>query len=249
MTLVSVATLNIRGAWGSTQRAIGRLLAECDPAVVCLQECWHGAAEAIREALGPSWSSTMGADDVTSNAILSRYPLSAVRTVDLDVAGPHESRSAVLATLELPQSGAWDVCCTHLEHADEPTRLLQWAKLRAQVPGEVIVCGDLNALRRADYSIEAWQAITLVRASNSWEPPASELTGRLDAQGFRDAWGEVGRGAVEGTCRFGTRVDYILLSRGFPAAFAPGSYRRIPAIGPGLSDHDLIVVDLQGLGP
>jgi hypothetical protein len=47
---------------------------------------------------------------------------------------------------------------------------------------------------------------------------------------------------VQGTCKYGTRVDYILASPNSPYKFVPGSYGVVSSKG--TSDHHIVKVDL-----
>lgn len=47
---------------------------------------------------------------------------------------------------------------------------------------------------------------------------------------------------VQGTCKYGTRVDYILASPNSPYKFVPGSYTVISSKG--TSDHHIVKVDV-----
>ena len=47
---------------------------------------------------------------------------------------------------------------------------------------------------------------------------------------------------VQGTCKYGTRVDYILASPNSPYWFVPGSYGVISSKG--TSDHHIVKVDI-----
>ena len=47
---------------------------------------------------------------------------------------------------------------------------------------------------------------------------------------------------VQGTCKYGTRVDYILTSPNSPCKFVPGSYSVFSSKG--ISDHHMVKVDL-----
>ncbi len=50
---------------------------------------------------------------------------------------------------------------------------------------------------------------------------------------------------VQGTCKYGTRVDYILGSPHSPYKFVPGSYSIISSKG--TSDHHIVKVDIMKL--
>lgn len=47
---------------------------------------------------------------------------------------------------------------------------------------------------------------------------------------------------MQGTCKYGTRVDYILASSDSPYQFVPGSYSVLSSKG--TSDHHIVKVDL-----
>jgi hypothetical protein len=48
---------------------------------------------------------------------------------------------------------------------------------------------------------------------------------------------------VQGTCKYGTRVDYILSSSNSPYKFVPGSYLVLSSKG--TSDHHIVKVDVM----
>ena len=47
---------------------------------------------------------------------------------------------------------------------------------------------------------------------------------------------------MQGTCKYGTRVDYILASPHSPYKFVPGSYTVVSSKG--TSDHHIVRVDV-----
>lgn len=47
---------------------------------------------------------------------------------------------------------------------------------------------------------------------------------------------------VQGTCKYGTRVDYVLVSPDSPYKFVPGSYSVVSSKG--TSDHHIVKVDV-----
>lgn len=47
---------------------------------------------------------------------------------------------------------------------------------------------------------------------------------------------------MQGTCKYGTRVDYILASPNSPYKFVPGSYSVFSSKG--TSDHHIVKVDI-----
>lgn len=51
---------------------------------------------------------------------------------------------------------------------------------------------------------------------------------------------------MQGTCKYGTRVDYILASPDSPYKFVPRSYSVISSKG--TSDHHIVKVDITKVG-
>lgn len=47
---------------------------------------------------------------------------------------------------------------------------------------------------------------------------------------------------MQGTCKYGTRVDYVLSSSDSPYKFVPGSYSVVSSKG--TSDHHMVKVDI-----
>lgn len=54
------------------------------------------------------------------------------------------------------------------------------------------------------------------------------------------------RADVQGTCKYGTRVDYILASPNSPYKFVPGSYAVVSSRG--TSDHHIVKADVTVAG-
>ena len=91
-----------------------------------------------------------------------------------------------------------------------------------------ILVGDFNALARHDYGAKAWQDIADIRDRGGWEAPRSDLMEFvLSRAGYVDAR-ESSLGherkplapedRVEGTCRYDTRIDFVLVRPGPSAA-------------------------------
>lgn len=120
-----------------------------------------------------------------------------------------------------------------------------------------LLCGDFNALHKPDYSEAQWSRIAAVREKNNWEAPRSALMeGIISRDGYLDAAGcrpGAPSAPVPPTCRFDTRIDYLLASPALQDAsevgggwrFVEGSYRTVDM---GASDHVLAFVDLVHAG-
>jgi endonuclease/exonuclease/phosphatase (EEP) superfamily protein YafD len=120
------------------------------------------------------------------NAILVRPTSGAapLATAHWNLFAPRESRVAVAA--DLPYG--LRVCCTHLDHRDEGTRLSQLQQLEGRLDGSFVLVGDLNALRRADYRDEEWDGIVRARQRAGIETE-TELTEQLERPADAGGWG------------------------------------------------------------
>lgn len=235
----ALLTLNVKGGLGSLLRPLTAFLGGLDVDVICLQECARPVVPWLQEQLAGDWQAQWAPATYSGNAILSRHPLSSARTIPLAVSGYGETRSAVDAVIDLPDAPL-RVCCTHLDHLAEPTRLAQWAALSEATDSVAggLLCGDLNALCRSDYTETAWADIAAARERGRWESPRAELLDSLLAAGFSDASGE----PPEPTSRFGTRIDYVLASPGCP--WRPVGRVTLPTLARGISDHNGVLVRL-----
>ncbi|XP_027352578.1 uncharacterized protein LOC113863258 isoform X2 [Abrus precatorius] len=112
--------------------------------------------------------------------------------------------------------------------------------------------GGLNSLDESDYSQERWTDIVKYYEEMGKPTPKVEVMKYLKSRDYTDAKdfaGEcesvvmVAKGqSVQGTCKYGTRVDYILSSSDSPYKFVPGSYLVLSSKG--TSDHHIVKVDV-----
>ncbi|MFT5682882.1 MAG: endonuclease/exonuclease/phosphatase family metal-dependent hydrolase [Myxococcota bacterium] len=237
----TLLSLNIKGGLGSLLRPLTAFLSTLDVDVICLQECAGPVVPWLQEQLDGTWQATWAEATYNGNAILTRHPIATSRTLSLKTSGHAETRSAVDAVIDLP-GGALRVCCTHLDHVLEPTRLAQWTALSAQTGGVAggVLCGDLNALRRSDYTDAEWAKITAERAEGCWELPRHDLLDTLLDAGFQDAADGT---PPEPTSRFGTRIDYVLLAPGCP--WRAVEIATLPTLDRGITDHNGVLVRLH----
>jgi endonuclease/exonuclease/phosphatase family metal-dependent hydrolase len=154
---LAVATYNIHGAVGAdgqfSPQRVADVLREMRADVVALQEVPLGgprvpdvlgvlrAATGYAAAEGPTWTDENGR---YGNAVLSRFPIAAVRGIDLSF-GSREPRGALDADLDC-HGHPLRVVATHLglrlsERRDQIRRLLQ-AFDTYRMP--VILLGDIN---------------------------------------------------------------------------------------------------------
>ncbi|TVU37503.1 hypothetical protein EJB05_10819, partial [Eragrostis curvula] len=198
----------------------------------------------MRYVFAESWAPEYG------NAVLSRWPIK--RWKVHRVADPSDFRNVLRATIEVPDAGEINFHCTHLDHLDEGWRMKQVDVILRSSDGPHILAGGLNALDGTDYSAERWADIVKYYEEIGKPTPKVEVMKYLKGKQYIDAKdfaGEceavvvVAKGQdVQGTCKYGTRVDYILASPNSPYKFAPGSYTVISSKG--TSDHHIVRVDV-----
>lgn len=252
---IRVATFNVHDARGRRLEPVAAAVRESGADVVALQECGRHFVDWLAWSLGKDpggedWHVAWAPADYCGNGLVSRLPIDDSRSLVIRVPEVREGRSAVDAWLRGPSGDPLRVCATHLDQLTEAGRLAQWAALEAQLLGRApldgfdgLVCADLNALNRRDHDADSWRRLGVARSRTRWEPPQSELIAGLLGAGYRDALAETDAqtpGSVTGTCRFDTRIDYLLAGPAFPGWFVRGSYRQLPARDRGVSDHDLV---------
>jgi endonuclease/exonuclease/phosphatase family metal-dependent hydrolase len=122
-------------------------------------------------------------------------------------------RNALLCIIEL-KGAKYGIIGTHLDVYDESgeMRKRQMAKILNAVPqlntDAIIIAGDFNSLRRADYTPDAWERIirqNCLRKVNTIE----DAIPLIENAGFTDSFIKVGQRPPQKTCRYDRRVDYV----------------------------------------
>lgn len=214
-----ICTLNVHG-WHNEERGafegLVRMLAAARPDVIALQEATKRRVPELATALGNlHWT-------VRHNcAILSSLPLRGFEEGQSSGRGNEAGRRGMggkgstdgkgfkgdkggkvrnsVATIT-PRDGLdVQICCLHLDHVREPTRLVQLDAVAtrqlfgASKPAAQVWLGDLNALTRSDYDDDAWAAIAEHRSDANWEAPQSDVSDVMT--GGATSGGGVGGGA------------------------------------------------------
>jgi len=262
-TLFRFGTLNVHGFVNGhgedAYEATVQLLQKAELDVMALQEVGRKKLPALCSALGggngrkPVWNYT----NKNNCAILSRFPVERVDDKD-------KTLRCCWARVALPGCPPvlLDVVSVHLDYRRETTRMQELDKLVAMLDTaanhqsrNMVWMGDFNALTQSDYTDLAWSQIADVRARNSWEAPQTDVIRRITDKapkrrkrpglGLIDTYHQLPAPARAGplsTCRFGTRIDYIFLTPGFPARVV--SHEHVEAL-PFASDHNAVVVTLN----
>ncbi|XP_020086013.1 uncharacterized protein LOC109708617 [Ananas comosus] len=238
------------------ERSMLDVLREVGADVIALQNVKAEEEKAMRplsdlaEGLGmkfvfaESWAPEYG------NAILSKWPIKhwMVQKIFDDT----DFRNVLKATIEIPRVGEVNFHCTHLDHLDENWRMKQINSILRSRDGPHILAGGLNSLDETDYSAERWADIAKYYEEIGKPKPKVEVMKYLKGKQYVDAKHFAGeceavvilaKGQdVQGTCKYGTRVDYILASPYSPYKFVPGSYGVLSSKG--TSDHHIVKVDV-----
>ncbi|EEF37627.1 hydrolase, putative [Ricinus communis] len=239
-----------------SRRTVVEVLKELDADILALQDVKAeeekemkplsdlAAALGMNYVFAESWAPEYG------NAILSKWPIK--RWEVQKIFDDTDFRNVLKATIDAPQKGEVNLYCTHLDHLDENWRMKQINAIIQSTDGPHILAGGLNSLDETDYSAERWTDIVKYHEEIGKPTPKVEVMGFLKSKHYTDAKefaGEcesvvmIAKGQnVQGTCKYGTRVDYILASSNSPYKFVPGSYSVYSSKG--TSDHHIVKVDI-----
>ncbi|KAL3725505.1 hypothetical protein ACJRO7_030522 [Eucalyptus globulus] len=227
-----------------SRRTVVEVLRELDADIAALQDV---KAEEEREmkllsklavapgmscAFAERWAPEYG------NAVLSRWPIKHWKVQK--IFDNTDFMIVLKATIEVPHVGEVNFQCTHLDHLDE------------NCDSPHILAGGLNSLDETDYSKERWTDIVKYYEEMGKPTPKVEVMRFLKSKQYTDAKDfnrecesvvVIAKGqSVQGTCKYGTRVDYLLVSPDCPYKFIPGSYSVLSSKG--TSDHHIVKVDV-----
>ncbi|KAG7970624.1 hypothetical protein I3843_07G094600 [Carya illinoinensis] len=239
-----------------SSRSVLEVLRELDADILALQDVKAEEEKAMKPlsdlagALGmnyvfaESWAPEYG------NAILSRWPIS--RWKVQKIFDDSDFRNVLKATIIVPNMGEVNFNCTLLDNLDENWRMKQVNAIIHSSDEPHILAGGINSLDETDYSPERWTDIVKYHEEIGKPTPKVEVMKFLKSKQYSDSKefaGEcesvvmIAKGqSVQGTCKYGTRVDYVLASPNSPYKFVPGSYSVFSSKG--TSDHHIVKVDL-----
>ncbi|KAK9146784.1 hypothetical protein Sjap_006687 [Stephania japonica] len=240
-----------------SHKTVLEVLREVDADILALQDVKAEEEKGMKplsdlaKALGmkyvfaESWAPEYG------NAVLSKWPIKQWKVQK--IFDDTDFRNVLKATIDVPQAGDVTFYCTHLDHLNENWRMKQVnAIIESSDVGPHILAGGLNTLDETDYSAERWKDIIKYYEEIGKPVPRAEVMRFLKGKHYVDAkdfTGEcesvviIAKGQnVQGTCKYGTRVDYILASPNSPYKFVPGSYSVVSSKG--TSDHHIVKVDI-----
>ncbi|CAN0892680.1 hypothetical protein LINGRAHAP2_LOCUS17694 [Linum grandiflorum] len=242
---------------GGGRRTVVEVLRELDADILALQEVKAEEEKEMRPlsdlaaALGmyyvfaESWAPEYG------NAILSKWPIE--RWKVQKIVDDSDFRNVLKATINVPTIGEVNFHCTHLDHLDESWRMKQVNAIIQSSESPHLLAGGLNSLDETDYSDERWTDIVKYYEEMGKPTPKAEVmrflknnqhyTDAKDSSGECESVVMIAKGQnVQGTCKYGTRVDYIVASPNSSYKFVPGSYSVLSSKG--TSDHHIVKVDV-----
>ncbi|THG04456.1 hypothetical protein TEA_022628 [Camellia sinensis var. sinensis] len=255
---------SVRSQRYSSNKTIVEVLREVEADILGLQDVKAEEEKGMKpladlaEALGmnyvfaESWAPEYG------NAVLSKWPIK--RWNVQKIFDDSDFRNVLKVTVDVPWAGEVNFHCTYLDHLDENWRMKQINAIIQSHDGPNILAGGLNSLDETDYSPERWTDIVKYYEEMGKPTPKVEVMRFLKSKQYTDAKdfaGEcepvvmIAKGqsenhvdhlGVQGTCKYGTRVDYILASSNSSYKFVPGSYSVFSSKG--TSDHHIVKVDV-----
>ncbi|KAI3756105.1 hypothetical protein L1987_55918 [Smallanthus sonchifolius] len=237
-------------------RSILDVLKEVDADVLALQDVKAEEEKGMRPlsdlafglgmnyVFAESWAPEYG------NAILTKWPIK--RSKVQKIYDDQDFRNVLKATIDVPRTGELNFYCTQLDHLDEDWRMKQVHSIIKSSDQPHVLAGGINSLCGSDYSFDRWTTIVKYYEELGKPTPRTHVTRFLHENKYIDAKQFAGdcepaviisKGqSVQGTCKYGTRVDYIMSSKGLSYQFVPGSYSVVSSKG--TSDHHIVKADL-----
>ncbi|XP_071730431.1 uncharacterized protein [Rutidosis leptorrhynchoides] len=237
-------------------RSIFDVLREVDADVLALQDVKAEEENEMKPlsdlafALGMNYAFAESWAPEYGNAILSKWPIKSSKVQK--IYDEHDFRNVLKATIDIPRTGELNFYCTQLDHLDENWRMKQINSIIKSSDQPHVLAGGINSLSGSDYSFNRWTNIIKYYEELGKPTPRTDVMRFLHENNYIDAKHYAGdcepaviisKGqSVQGTCKYGTRVDYILTSKDLAYQFVPGSYSVVSSKG--TSDHHIVRVDL-----
>eukprot|EP00898_Chlorokybus_atmophyticus_P004540 jgi/Chlat1/5087/Chrsp33S05105 len=172
-------TWNLCGAESEacTSGGVAEVLAQAGTDVVALQMTPEELARSVAEQLNWQVVFAPGNED-HGMAVLSRYPIDNMRSHPLPTREGHELRMMLCCCMHAEEP--LNICAVHLDNRAEALRVEQLRAVFAQLCSSsnmpmrnVVLCGDINAVSRGDFSDCAWRGLCEVAARHGWEEHSS----------------------------------------------------------------------------
>eukprot|EP00038_Savillea_parva_P007916 m.173289 g.173289 ORF g.173289 m.173289 type:complete len:292 (-) comp13674_c0_seq1:151-1026(-) len=249
---------------------VANALRDLSPTIVALQEVTSSGFDDLAAELSEYHAEFFGhVSGRFGNAVLSAHPMSVASCVHLrggsEVSLPAGTRTwrgtvtregeryrivrgLLVCEVSLPNGHNLIVSATHLDHMSLAERIVQMEHCLEELPDggatPVLLLGDFNTLRRADYTAAEWTALCDRAKAKGWRPPEDGGLDVLEAAEYTDMCAMAADTSVLRTAPTDNpcyRVDHCVASRGFVATWQPVAARVAAHVD--CSDHLPLVVD------
>lgn len=242
--VLRVMTWNVHGFKDGGAKGVETVIREINPDIVALQEYPDHSQLILSEVY--RYNTRCMTTERLSNVLLSRYPIVYSETIVL--AG---QRCATLNDVQLPDGGGVPIVNVHLAPVRQDQRITSVIQiLEKVVADDVLLLGDLNSYRKADYEEADLKELSSLKSRFGW-PNIFEVPELLEEKGFVDSFNlhaqtvasekgsDIRSFPPKNTTRFGGRVDFVYI-KGKKYSRVLGSYVYFT----NQSDHLPVVVDL-----
>ena len=178
-----------------------------------------------------------GYDSFFGNIILSKFELSNLDNITLYTVPNGETRCFTKGTIMYNNSPV-HILSVHLDVWDdtETVRDMQMKeiiKFANKLKGNIVICGDFNALWRKDYTNNEWDWLD---KNNKNVPLQNKVLPQLEQSGYKEAFGP---GNIKYSAWTARRVDYVWYKGDIKTSASNVYYTSV-------SDHFPLVVDFVG---
>lgn len=175
------------------------------------------------------------------NILLSKFPIIETKIITL-IKDPIKkmNRYAIKATIDINDKKLKLIAC-HLDVFDETeeTRKKQIYQILNEINSEYLLFGDLNSLRRLDYSNEEW--IELDNDAKMRNTKAYTLvTELIENNNFVDAWNFINKLPPKISVWSMRRVDYMYVGKSFKYTI-----NNCNLLINDVSDHFALYIDVE----
>ena len=187
-----------------------------------------------------------------ANALLSRHPLSPVRSGLFRHREDKQQRGFLTAGVNDP-AGRVYVTITHLDHTDESVRLTQWQELHEQLDAAErprVIMGDFNCIHPREHEDRPgiYKALREVPAAAHLvnDPDGPKVCARVEQDGYSDSVLVLGR-STDGSfvpAAEPARFDYIWVDAALAPRVTDSAVIHEP-FGEEASDHRPVYADLE----
>lgn len=195
-----------------------KIIRKESPNIVCFQEINKKTAKTLNKLLKMEYIFYGGL------AIFSDTKITFIKGIHLK-----RDRWALLVEIEKLK-----ILVTHIDHEFEKRRMEELLVIDDLLGTVDFLIGDLNSLHLDDYGTSKLKSINDSRKLSNWELSKGDVMTYLKKKGFRIA------PYTDYTCRFFTRIDYILHFNKVKT-----NQKVINCIDNDITDHNMVVAEFK----